>query len=348
MSTTKPIYITQARGGIIDSESPAGISYQVRTVVHKNEEYTGDKIDKSYLLNLFVVNIVDSTDPDKDTFDHYATIADLDLIPPARDQALTRNLTQYRDNVNLVTFDNLSVATTAAQVIRDTLNNLVSTYLRVKSEFTGSSTHFFPYNVEIATLRTEYIDAYTTARDAREVAEQSQNTSQEEYAAAQKENSTLLDAKTKLCELYEYTSKLQTLSSVVPTKYKETLKGLIDEFKEDTDDYNTAYDTAINAFESYIDDASNYVFDSNWANTITAAHAGTGLSLLGLIIQTNALAQTYCANYTSQVTASDLNKSAALEDLNEKQTSKEAASAIEQDALATLSTYCPNLDPSSL
>ena len=348
MSTTKPVYITQARGGIADTDSPVGISYQVRTIVHKNDAYTGDVLDKTYLLNLFVYNIVDTTDADQDTFDHYATIADLDLIPPARDQAITQGLTQYRDNVNLVKFDNLSVATTAAQVIRDTLNNVVSTYLKVKSEFTGSSTHYFPYNVEIATLRTEYIDAYTTARDARIAAEQAQDVAQATYDASQKENTTLTDAKTKICEIYDYTSKLQTLSSVVSSKYKETLKGLIQEFRDDTDDYDSAYNTAMTALEAYIDDSSNYVFDSSWANTITAENAGTGLSLLGLIIQTNALAQTYCANYTSQVAASDLNKSAALEDLNEKQASKEAASSIEQDALSTLSTYCPNLDPSSL
>ena len=123
---------------------------------------------------------------------------------------------------------------------------------------------------------------------------------------------------------------------------------MIQEFRDDTDDYDSAYNAAMTALEAYIDDSSNYVFDSSWANTVTAENAGTGLSLLGLIIQTNALAQTYCSNYTSQVTASDLNKSAALEDLNEKQASKEAASSIEQDALSTLSTYCPNLDPSSL
>lgn len=348
MSTTKPIYITQARGGISDSDSPVGISYQVRTVVHINDEYTGDSLDKDYLLNLFVYNIVDSSNTDLDTFDHYATIADLDLLPPARDQALAQKLTQYRDNVNLVKFDNLSVATTAAQVIRDTLNNLVSTYLRVKSEFTGSSTHYFPYNVEVESLRNTYIAEYTAARDARVTAEQAQDLAQEVYNADQKENITLTDSKTKICEVYEYTSKLQTLSSVVSTKYKETLKGLIQEFKEDTDDYNSAYNAAMTALEGYIDDASNYVFDSNWANTITTENAGTGLSLLGLIIQTNSLAQTYCANYTGLVAASDLKKSTSLQDLDEKQASKEASSVVEQEALATLAIYCPNLDPSSL
>jgi hypothetical protein len=348
MSTTKPVYVTQARGGVADTASVTGVAYQVRTVVHKNNAYTGDNQDKDYLLNLFVYSIVDSSDAAQDTFDHYATIADLDLIPTARDQAVTRGLSQYRDNVNLVKFDNLSVATTAAQVIRDTLNNVVSTYLKVKSEFTGSSTHYFPYNVEIATLRTEYIEAYTTARDARALAEQSQDISQNSYDSLQKDNTTLADSKTKICELYEYTSKLQTLSSVVSSKYKETLKGLVQEFREDTDDYNAAYNAAMTALEDYIDDSSNYVFDSNWANTITATNAGSGLSLLGLIIQTNALAQTYCSNYGNLVAASDLNKSAALEDLNEKQASKEAAATIEQDALATLSVYCPNLDPATL
>tara|TARA_Y100000592_G_scaffold19371_2_gene29728 strand:- start:41111 stop:42154 length:1044 start_codon:yes stop_codon:yes gene_type:complete len=347
MSSNNPVFITQSRGGLADAEATTGVSYQIKTIVHSNPEYTGDQLDKTYLLNLFVYNIVDPADPSQDTFDHYATIADLDLLPTARDQAITQGLSQYRDNVNFLKFDNLSVATTAAQVVRDTLNNLVSTYLRVKADFTGASTHYFPYNVEIETLRTEYIDAYTTARDARVVSEQEQDTSQQAYNAAQKENEVVLDAKTKICELYDFTSKVQTLSSLVPAKYKETLKALITEFKADTE-YNTSYDAAMTALENYIDDASNYVFDSSWANAMTATNAGTGLSLIALIIQLNALAQSYCATYTTKLNTSDLNKSSALEDLNEKQASKEAASTIEQSALATLSTYCPNLDPSSL
>ena len=105
MNQDKPIYIVQTRLGSFSEDG--SVLYSIITEVKINGTYSGDSRDAEYLVNLFVNNIVDATDTSSDTFSKYATIADLDLIPTDRETAIARGLTNYRDSVNKISFDNL-------------------------------------------------------------------------------------------------------------------------------------------------------------------------------------------------------------------------------------------------
>jgi hypothetical protein len=348
LNTNKPVYIKQTRKGRFVDKA---VLYSISTVVVVNPSYEGDARDPEFLLNLFVKSITDEKDPSRDVFSNYATIADLDLLPTARDTAIARSLTNYRDNTNLVSFDNLSVATTAATVIRDTLNNVVDIYLRVKNEFIGTDKHYFPYPEEVSSLREQFINEYKSARDAREAAEEAQDVAQYEYDLAEELRLVKEECEQKLCDIANRLTGLNTLVQLVGAKYVATLSTVIDASITKSDslinDVNAA--TVLDNLKAYIkSDAvkNDLIFDSSFTSEIDTS--GNGLTLLGGITQANTVAVSDCHRAGLTLQAAKDYAESKLSDLKDKQVLKEAASQAEEAALAQLTLYCPNLDPSTI
>ena len=340
----RPIYVNQTRSGIYDSTGK--VNYQIVTEVVTNSSYSGDTRDPVYLLNLFVNTILDAEDNTQDTFSNYATLADLDLIPTNRETAVNASMNKYRDNVNTISFDNLSVATTAAKVVRDTINNVVDTYLRVKADFIGSDTHYLPYPSEVTALRDEYIQAYTASRDARVAAESAQEESQVAHnssAAIEKVRSACKDT---VCDIADILASAQTLAQLVGSKYKDTLLELITAAESAAG--STVTDLA--TLKTWLNTnfaSQNIIHDSELLKAVDS-NSGTGLNLLSLILQATYKAQDDCNTMGTNLTAAQLDVAAKLSDLKEKQQLKSAAALAEESALGTLTIYCPNLDPASL
>ena len=342
----KPIYIQQVRRGAPSSEAPTGIAYEIETTIFSNApNYSGDQQDCTTLLNLFVNNIVSENDPSQDSFSNYATLADLDLVHPSREVAITVKANQYRDNVNIISFDNLSVAITAAQVVRDTINNIVNTYLRLKNSFMGLSTQYFPYEEELPSLRDTYIKDYQLLRDARVVAEGDQASKQTTYNNLLESELILRPAKEVICSLKDKLGTLTVLGHQIGAKYNSTLLALINELKSD----NVLTTDVTTQLEAWLSDSSNTVagiidFDSSY----TAPSGDNGYTLLGTLLQANQEALTECANYSQKLSSLELNLTQALSDLKESQTNKSNAASLEEAALSVLTSYCPSLDPSSI
>jgi hypothetical protein len=338
---TRPIYVTQTRAGVYSMDGT--VAYKITTVVHTNNSYSGDTRDCTFLLNLFVNTIVDSTDSTQDTFSNYATLADLDLVKSERSVAIASGSNKYRDCSNTITFDNLSVASTAAKVVRDTINNIVDTYLKVKDSFIGSDTHYFPYPKEVGSLRDQYIQAYTAGKDVRVAAEQAQEEAQSAYVKALSEEAIRKECQVVVCDLAERLTAAQALIPLVATKYKETMLGLIASAE-------AAGEDTLDGLKTWIGDnlvEAQLLHDSTWIEAIDES-SGSGLSLLALIIQVANKAQVDCMAAGSTLSALETTVQGKLSDLKEKQELKAAASQVEETALGTLAVYCPNLDPASL
>lgn len=350
MNETKPIYILQTRKGLFKEDGT--VLYSIVTEVKRNTSYTGDSRDAEYLLNLFVNNIVTEDNKLEDTFSNYATIADLDLIPTDRDAAISRGLTKYRDNVNKISFDNLSVATTAAKVVRDTVNNIVDTYLRVKNEFVGSDTHYFPYPAEVSSLRDQYIAAYKAARDARVASEESQDTAQYDSDLAEAVRAVHEDCEDKICSLSNKLTGMNTLIQIVGTKYFDTLSTIIDASATKSDHLSDeASQAVLTTLKDYIENNKvNYdlIFDSSFTSEIDSSPSGNGFTLLAGLSQVATEALTSCAQAANSLAIAEADAENKLSDLKDKQALKEAASQAEEAALAQLTLYCPNLDPATI
>jgi hypothetical protein len=343
---TKPVLVKQSRRGIFKEDGT--VLYSITTEVQINSTYTGDSRDARYLLNLFVNSIVDTEDSTKDVFSNYATIADLDLVKPDRGQALASGQTKYRSNVNKITFDNLSVATSAARVVRDTINNLVSTYLKVKSSFVGSDVHYFPYPEELTALRDEYIQTFRAARDSRISSDEAVEASQTAATIAQAKYDVVAKYKELICEVADKLIALNSAVQSVGNKYVATLITLIDAANSSADgelDLST-----VNSIKAYLRDnfvQNNLVYDSSYSDPVELEQ-GTGPALLVSIAQTGALASAYCQQAMSELSGVQAELNSANSELKENTGLREAASQAEEDALSTLVVYCPNLDPASV
>lgn len=347
---SKPILVDQTRKGVFNEDGT--VLYAIITEAKLNSSYTGDSRDARFLVNLFVNNIVDSDTPSNDTFSNYATIADLDLIAPDRESALARGSNKYRSNVNRITFDNLSVATTAASVVRDTINNLVDTYLRVKNSFVGSDSHYFPYPEEVSSLRDQYIQQYQSARDVRISAEDSQDVAQTAYELAQAIKDIRAECESKLCSLAQKLTGMSTLVQTIGNRYVATLSHIIDTAADNSDALSgQTAQTVLGNLKAYLEDdfvRLGLVYDSEATSNIDSSVTGSGLSLLANLAQLSIAASQDCNTAQVQLAAATSDLASKLSDLNEKQRTKEAASQAEEAALAQLTLYCPNLDPSSV
>lgn len=340
----RPIYVTQTRAGVYTQTG--AVSYNIVTEVKRNTAYTGDIRDGVYLLNLFVNTIVDTSDAAKDTFSNYATLADLDLIPSDRASAIQGGSSKFRDSSNTIRFDSLSVAVTAAKVVRDTINNIVDTYLRVKNSFIGVDTHYFPYPEEVTSLRDRYIQSYTAGRDSRIAAEDAQEEAQVAYNSAIKEVEITKFFADKICALSDILSSAQTLAQLVGSKYKDTLLALI----ATAEAQEVGPVSTLTGLKEWLEDnsfAANIIHDTNFMQAVDST-SGTGLNLLQLILQSSYVAAQDCTTFGNKVGTLQVAADGKLSDLKEKQELKAAASQVEETALGTLAVYCPNLDPASL
>ena len=339
----RPIYINQSRRGVYSNDGT--VLYQIVTEVVANSSYTGDPRDSGYLLNLFVQTIVDTEDTTQDTFSNYATLADLDLIPNNRATAVNASMNKYRDNVNTLSFDNLSVATTAAQVVRDAVNNIVDTYLRVKSDFIGSDTYYLPYPQEVTALRDEYIQAYTASRDARIAAESAQEEAQVAHNTAVAIEEVRSECKDMVCSIADILAAAQTLCQLVGAKYVATMQLLIEAAQ--AMDSNI---TTVNQLSTWLTNnaaSAGFIHDDNFIAAVDET-SGTGLNLLSLVLQAATKASHDCSTAGGRLVSAQDDVSAKLSNLKEKQQLKNAAALSEESALGTLAIYCPNLDPASV
>jgi|LauGreDrversion4_2_1035121.scaffolds.fasta_scaffold04308_9 hypothetical protein len=333
----KPLVITQERSSIRHIGSITGIGYKISTKVILNPSYVGPDHVR-VLLNPFVKRTSDRA------FLRYATIADLGLLSDDETKAKNNREPEFRDSAFDIVFDNLNVAINATSVINDAINNIVTLYLDIYNKFVGSSSAVLPYSSEIDTLRDQYINAYKASKQVRIDSENSQAAVQTEFSINEAKFDILQESKTDICNLKDILSGIASGLPTVLSKYSETLVELINQYKLDEDsDYESGDAQAINRLVSWLSSEQLGV-DSSY-NDVTSQN---GLTIYAQILAASIQATTLCTQYTSKLSQAESALDTSDSELKNSVSTKEVSAALEQKALADLSTYCPDLDPSSV
>lgn len=330
MSSDKPIYIKQTR-----EPRPNGAfsGYAIVTTVHRNEEYSVGLIVKP-LYHPFVKRVSDKS------FVRYANLADLNLLTHDLDVADSTGASEYRDSTFTIVLDNLAVAMDAAAVISDAVNNIVSVYLETLEKFIGDSVSYLPYPPELDTVRDKYIASYQAARDSRVSTESSQTAIQHEVDLCDQKRELLSTAKQDICGLAEGLQNCVVAIPGVLGKYRDTLSSLIDLFSAE----NTSHTSAMTALKTWLSQlsTSDLVLDP-----LPEGVSGS-IPILSSLIALNTSANQLCASYTGKYNVAESQCASKLSELKNSVDTKAVAAALEQSALRDLSTYCPDLDPSTV
>jgi hypothetical protein len=333
----KPIIVIQERSSVRHTSSITGVGYKISTKVISNPAYTGSDNVK-VLANPFVKRTRDKS------FVRYASIADLGLLTDDESKASNNSEPEYRDSSFEIIFDNLNVAVNASTVINDAVNNLVTVYLDLYNKFIGSSQAAVPYPAEVDTLRDQYINAFKAAKQVRQDAENTQSSVQTEFAINESKRDTIQEAKTAICDLADALTSIATTLPTVIGKYAATLIELIEQYKADEDSgYVTGDLAAIARLTTWLSSETLPV-----DTAYTEVTSQNGLTVYAQVLAASIQATTLCTQYASKLSIANSALSTSDSELKNSVSTKEVSAALEQKALADLSTYCPDLDPSSV
>jgi len=72
------------------------------------------------------------------TFEHVATVWDMEHVVPSRDQAILEGRGYYRDSACMVVYDTDLAAIEFTEYTKDRVQDLVTKYARAVGEFTGT------------------------------------------------------------------------------------------------------------------------------------------------------------------------------------------------------------------
>ena len=130
---------------------------------------------------------------------------------------------------------------------------------------------------------------------------------------------------------------MATLAHSVGSQHNKTLLSLIERVTPaDLDDLKTWLETPANTLP----------FDSSI--TFLPADVDAGYTLLALILITNNQASSAGSTAASNVLNAAAKLAASFSELKESQALKDAAASLEENKLATLASYCPDLDPTAV
>ena len=116
---------------------------------------------------LFVMQIVDETDPKQDELLRAATVADLIDLEQDRPTALLRGQTLFRAVTTTKTYDDVNAARAAALFLEEKLNELVVEYQTYLTDFVADPGETLTFPMADAGILTPAIEAYTAKRDER-------------------------------------------------------------------------------------------------------------------------------------------------------------------------------------
>lgn len=140
---------------------------------------------------LFLVDIVDTSDPKNDTLVRVIGLGDIDAYSANRTTAITNGDTQYRAAEFVRRYDTLDVAVAAMQVTKDRISTLVTEWERYNDEFVAASeATLYPITDDslLATRINDYITknaAITTQQAALDVANDAFSTANADLSAAE-------------------------------------------------------------------------------------------------------------------------------------------------------------------
>lgn len=142
-------------------------------------------------VNIFVLNVVDVTDPKKDTLVRVGTLADITTLPIGRTAGIARPSAAgilYLSSTVTVSYDTLEVANTAAKTFKDRINALITSWVSFSTDFLAvdptPAIYFLP-SVDVS-HKTALINAYAVAKQDRYQKQLAKDGAQADLDTAQK------------------------------------------------------------------------------------------------------------------------------------------------------------------
>jgi hypothetical protein len=284
-------------------------------------------------LNVFVISVVDVTDPTQDVLARVANLADLSLIPIGRTLGIAApgaNGIEYLADSSTVHYDTLETANDAAKAFRDRVNALIEGWIDFRTNFNAPdpTPAFYTMPFVDASQKTVLINAYSLAKQA---------------GYAQLQVKTEADAAlTRAQTDYTYKSSLLTGITTIVTN---------------TTNVKNEFTTVVAQFGALLT-AGNVFYGLNTGGPGATAFAG---ALATATAQQTAMpgyltdANTALVNSTNYQTArqNDANTSATglasaqANQITQAQTLT-AANATTAAALAALLAVCPDFDPTTI
>lgn len=294
------------------TESDGSVQYQI-TVTAKVT--AGTTIDPSYSLdqNVFVYSFTSNSSDV--TFARIASISDLGNLKNSRSAASNAGHFEYRDSSLVLKYPDLDTAINASTTVTGRVSELITAFIKFQQKFKGVSTSSIPLATDDSLVST-YSTAYSSAVAARAAAEA-------ELAELQKAFD-LLKVKNEILSSYE--------------KWVEETKGIADD----------VYSTMLALFNDFAG-LTVYADDAEGASqvTLTGGDYFTGAKLAEVyrLSQIIGAQYTYRAAELGALTTQELSSKASMDSKSSEIT---GLSANEATALSNLSTFCPEVDPSTL
>jgi hypothetical protein len=193
-------------------------------------------------VNIFVITIIDPTDPTQDAFSRVASVTDLSTVPIGRDAGVANpdvNGQEFLSQTCTVTYSDLETANTAATTFQDRVNALIQAWITFYADFNAPiptpATYIFP--IATPDQLSALIAAYAAAKQAGYAQLQISNAANAALTAAQADYTykqsllpgvaTILTNATKVQgELATVITQFGTLLSAGNTFYSANLSGV--------------------------------------------------------------------------------------------------------------------------
>ena len=291
------------------TDSDGSVQYQI-TVTAKVT--AGTTVDPDYSLdqNVFVYSFTSNSSDV--TFARIASISDLGNLKNSRAAASNAGHFEYRDSSLVLKYPDLDTAINASTTVTGRVSELIAAFIKYQQQFKGLSTSSIPLATDDSLVST-YSTAYSNAVAARAAAEA-------ELAELQKAFD-LLKVKNEILSSYE-------------KWVEETSKIAAD-----------VYSTMLALFNDFAGLAVTDENDNPVLLTGGDYFTGTKLAEVYRLSQILEAQYTYRAAELGALATQELSSKASMDSKSSEIT---GLSANEATALSNLSTFCPEVDPSTL
>lgn len=146
----------------VNGDSPGEVKYRIQATCEEPGELPTTFI--------FAYRIVDQDDSSSDVFDHVATVHEVQNVIKDRDDAIAADEDIYFLTFSQFTYTDLGVATQARAQLKTRLNELTRVWIQYRDDFfSAEALQLFPSSAP--EIEQELIDAYASAKEARQAAE---------------------------------------------------------------------------------------------------------------------------------------------------------------------------------
>jgi hypothetical protein len=287
--------------------------------------------------DVFVNQIINTTNPKTDKFLRVAQVADLTSLPRGRDKALEQEKSTYVASTNVSSYSTLIVAVQAKKVLQARIDELIYQWKLYSQQLISPDEFEFP--LVPSSIVNAAKDAYYAAKSVSDTKDIALLSAQADYnlknllatRAASDLNAAI--ARQSSC------SQIQSLMTAAVTG-ENTFRTA-----------SVAFSAAASTFETSVNGGVNPTFEANIAtfNNAITAEASQGQAILSAL---QSMINAECANETTAVTTAAAAKTTADAALASAQTTltvaqaeATAAQADEDAALDAVIDVCPDFEP---